>query len=323
LAFCIPVSASADIVETTRCQKRFARHGARFAIQSVKSALKCANAISECQIECEQGVYGPPCTYNPPPCCDPDDPNSNAAFGECMADAGELCDEQAVWIAGQDQKKQVRITSGCEGVTQEELCGGEAPGLNFAMLNAGCEAIIQGYECSLENLLDCVGGPLQQMLGNQIAALLDPRAAEGFAALNIDGQFPGIPIARKVTQTVSPGNVDIWTITGQAGDEIRVTVKTKDPSGSSTLAPLLTLLGTDGTTPVDNTSIVEVPCPVPTVCGENCPQLQRRFPFSGDFYLAIGASPTPGCGGGEYQMVVITPDGAQPTLFQDDVPPPY
>jgi hypothetical protein len=324
LALCIPLTASAGVLDVTRCQKKFARYGARYAWQAVKSALRCTNEISECQIQCEQGVFGPPCSSNPPPCCDPEDPNSNEAFGQCMDEAQEVCDEQAIWIAGQEVRKQERIVHACEDLTTEELCSSEATGLNFATLNAGCLALDPGYVCNLQNLITCVGGPLEQVLSHQIAALLDPRAPEAIAALDLHEKFPGIPVARKVKQEVADGKVDLWSVTGQAGDEIRAMVRTVDDGdGTASLAPALTLLGTDGQTPVGETTVINAPCPVPPECGGGCPQLQRRLPFSGTYLLAVGSSGTPGCGEGRYRMVVMTPGGALPSLVSDDVDPPF
>ena len=57
LMMCLPPSASAGITELKRCQTKFARAGARFANQSIKSALKCSNEISQCLIQCDQGVF--------------------------------------------------------------------------------------------------------------------------------------------------------------------------------------------------------------------------------------------------------------------------
>src|SRR5262245_22399935 len=89
-----PGVAGADIAAVARCQKRFAREGARFAQRVIKAELDCSLAGSECQVECEEGVFGPPCSSNPPPCCDPDDTGSNAEFASCMTDAAAECDQQ-------------------------------------------------------------------------------------------------------------------------------------------------------------------------------------------------------------------------------------
>jgi hypothetical protein len=325
LALCVPLSAEADIRDLVRCQNRFAHAGARFANRSIKLTLKCANAISECQIQCEEGVFGPPCEEPPePPCCDPDDPNSNAAYGACLDEADILCQEQAAKIEAEEAKKQERIIGVCDELTQEELCGAQTVGLNFAALNAGCLALDPNYECTLPALMECVGGPLERQLTDQISALLDPRASEGFATLNLQQKFPGIPIARKVKQQLAAGMADVWAITGEAGDLFNVRVKTldDDDDGVATLAPGLILLGSDGTTPVGNTAVTEGPCSVPTVCDSACPQLQRRLPFSGTFFAAIVANEVLDCGGGAYQLVVISPTGIPPVLVFDDVDPP-
>jgi hypothetical protein len=325
LALCFPLSAEADISDLVRCQSRFAVAGARFANRSIKLTLKCANAISSCQIQCEQGAFGPPCEEPPvPPCCDPDDPNSNAAYEACLDEADVLCQEKAEKIEAEELKKQQRITIACDDLTQEELCGAQTTGLNFATLNAGCLALDPNYECTLPELLNCVGGPLERLLTDQISALLDPRASEGFATLNLQQQFPGMPITRKVKEQLAAGKADIWEITGEAGELFNVTVKTRaeEDEDVATLAPGLVLLGTDGTTPVGNTSVLDVACSVPTVCDSTCPQLQRRLPFSGTFFAAVVANEVLDCGGGPYQLVVVSPSGVTPVLVYDDVDPP-
>jgi hypothetical protein len=87
-------SAHGDPLDANRlltCQKQIASQGARFAKVTLKNALRCTNEIVECQINCEEGVYGPSCEEDPPPCCDPDDPGSNPSFGTCMSKAEDYC----------------------------------------------------------------------------------------------------------------------------------------------------------------------------------------------------------------------------------------
>ena len=73
-----------DIREVVKCQRRIAGPERTSPRRSIKYTLRCTTEIAECQIQCEEGVFGPPCHSNPPPCCDPEDPESNEAFGECM-----------------------------------------------------------------------------------------------------------------------------------------------------------------------------------------------------------------------------------------------
>jgi len=325
LVSCIPLASRADISDVIRCQNKIAHAGARFAKRSVKSALTCATAIFDCQIQCGQGVFGPPCGEPPEPgCCDPDDPNSNSAYRACLDEADELCEREAERIADEEVRKQLKITSACEDLTPEEMCGSQATGLHFSMMNAGCLALDPNYECSLEELVNCVGGPLERLLTDQIAGLLVPRAQEGIGLLDLGESFPGIPITRKLKGQVSAGKADIWAIEGQAGDLIRVSISPQDDDndGLATLEPALTLLAADGTTPLGSTSIYNVACSVPTTCGSSCPQFQRHLPFSGTFFLVVEARDAPGCGGGPYRLRVTSPGGETPTLYMDDIDPP-
>jgi hypothetical protein len=317
-------AAASDISQIAGCQKRIAGAGATFAKRVITATLKCTNAVAECQIQCEQGVFGPPCDPAPPPCCDPDDRTSNASFGACMDEADALCAAQEVKIANYEQSKRDKIINSCSPLTQDELCGAQGNGLNFATLNAGCLALNPGYVCNLNNLVDCVGGPLERKLVDQISAVLDPRAGEAIAALGLESAFPDIPVARKARGEVAEGTMDVYSLTGQAGDEIVVRVKTRDDNGNGTanLHPLLNFIGNDGSTPVADTDIKNVPCPVPNVCGSTCPQFKRSLPFSGTFYLAVRAADTDACGGGKYKLIVVSPGGAVPTLVGDDVTGP-
>ncbi len=319
----IPRVVFADIMQVSHCQKKIARAGAHFAVRVINATLEYANAISSCQIPCEQGVFGPPCDPNPPPCCEPADPQSNQAFGQCMAEADELCAKQAEKIDRYELDKQTDIAAVCDDLSEEELCGAEQPGLHFELLNAGCQALDPNYVCNLTNLINCVGGPLERQLLDQISLLLDPRAGEAIAALGLQDKFPSIPIMRKVKQQVAAAKADIWAIDGDAGDEVSVAVRNRDDNGDGTsnLKPDLALLDSTGQ-PVADTPIRRAPCRYPTPCGGDCPQLKRALPFSGTFYLMVSAQEAAGCLGGAYRMIVVSPGGATPVLVQDDVTPP-
>ncbi len=319
-------TAHADPLDVNRllfCQRQIANQGARFAKTTIRNALRCTNEIVECQINCEEEVYGPSCETNPPPCCDPDDTGSNADFAACMTDAEERCVELEEKTADAEVRKGTGITSACDDLSTDELCGGQTPGLNFATMNAGCAALIPGYECSLQGIVDCVGGPLEQALSEQIAALLDPRSAEALAAAPaLDAVvLTGVSRTRKVKETLPAGKVDVWSIDGAADDLIEVRLKTADDAGGmSNLEAVLTYLAQDGTTPVGNTNVTAVPC-LPSTCGATCPAFKRRFPFTGTFYLAVSANQANGCGAGGYQLVVTTLGGQTPILAFDDVDP--
>src|SRR5690349_2930828 len=85
---CVSVSpAAADIKTVARCQQKIATAGADFAKKVILTTLKCTEQIAECQVECDQGVFGPSCDDSGPPCCDSDDRSSNGAFDACMTDA--------------------------------------------------------------------------------------------------------------------------------------------------------------------------------------------------------------------------------------------
>ena len=326
----MPARAQSEIERISliaSCQRKIASAGGRFAMQVIKETLKCTNGVAECQLQCEYGAFGPPCESNPPPlppgCCDPDDPGSNAAFGACMTAADAVCAQSEAKIATHETKKQTRITAGCSALTPEELCGSQGDGLNFATLNAGCLALDPLYQCNLPNLIGCVGGPLERQLVDQISGLLDGRAGDAVAALNLQTAFPGIPVPVKVRNQVAEGTVDVWSFTGQAGDEIRVRVMTRDDNGNHTsnLQPMVVLLDSDIQTPVGDTDVKSVPCGVPNVCGGSCPTFNRRLPFSGTFYLAVKALGGGGCTGGKYRLVVVSPGGTVPVLAYDDVAP--
>ncbi len=325
LVLSFPPIISADLNDVVRCQNRIAHAGARYAKRSVRAAVICAMAIFECQAACDQGVYGPPCGEPPEPgCCDVDDPNSNSAYAACLAGAEVTCDVQALRIQEEEIRKQAKIIRGCEDLTPEELCGSQAPGLNFETLNAGCAALDPNYVCDLDGMLECVGGPLERVMTDQITALLIPRAQEGIALLGLEESFPGIPITRKVKESLDAGRADIWSINGKAGDLIKVKVKPKDDDndGIATLDLAVFLLEMDGLTPVANTTVYNPSC-VTTPCGGGCPQFERHLPYSGTFFLVVEAQEATGCPGGPYRLKVTSPGGlATPILQANDVSPP-
>jgi hypothetical protein len=318
----VAVPAAADIASLAKCQRSIAREGAKYAQRVIKSTLECTEAIANCQVQCELGVFGPPCDTNPPPCCDPDDPGSNPLFGACMADANTECDAEAAKRAKYEVQKQEHITSACLALSQDELCGAQTEGLNFDTLNAGCQALDPTYTCNLTNLVNCVGGPLEQALLDQISATLSPRASDAVAAANLAAQFPDIPLARKVKGTVAEGKADVWAFTGEAGDTIIARVNTRDDTGAdaSTLHPVLALLDS-AKHPVADTTLRTTNCGVPNACGSSCPLFRRTLPFSGTFHLAVMAFAGDACSGGKYKLTLVSPGGAIPMLVDDDVVP--
>ncbi len=324
LLLALAVPAAADITSVARCQKKIATAGADYAKRVIVTTLKCTEEVAECQVQCEEGVFGPSCETNPPPCCDPDDRNSNATFDACMDEADEYCADQEAKIAAYETTKQNKIVASCTPLTQEELCGATGNGLNFALVNAGCLALDPSYTCSLPNLINCLGGPLQRQYIDQISGLLSPRASDAVRVANLESAFPDLPVTYKLREDLpSAGTVDLWAITGQAGDKVIVRIKTRDDTGGgqSTIEPSVVLLGGDQTTPVADTLVNTVPCSVPNTCGTSCPQFQRVLPFNGTFYAAVRANGANGCGGGKYRLVITTPGGAAPTLVADDVTP--
>jgi hypothetical protein len=314
-------AAELDIKPLLTCQKRIAKRGAQYAVRVVKGTLRCTNEVVECQLNCDLGVYGPSCLENPPPCCDSDDRESNVLFDDCMTEADDRCAREEEKIVTAELRKRDAIFAGCDELTDEQLCGTGTPGLNFVTLNAGCEEIIPGYECSLLNMLDCVGGPLEQELAEQIGELLDPRAGEALTAAGIGG-FAGIKRVHKLAETLPAGTVDLWSISGEADDQIVVRIKTVDDGdGLSGLEPVMTYLGSDASTPVANTTLLTAPCTTANTCGQDCPLFKRRFPFTGTFFLAVEASTSNGCSGGGYQLVIATEGDGVPVLVSDDADP--
>jgi hypothetical protein len=324
LLFAFASRAAADITSVARCQKKIATAGADYAKRVIVTTLKCTEEIAECQVQCDEGVFGPSCETNPPPCCDSDDRGSNATFDACMTEADDFCAGQESKIAKYEETKQNKIVASCSELTQEELCGATGNGLNFALVNAGCLALNPNYTCSLENLITCLGGPLQRQLLDQMSGLLSPRASDAVRAGNLQNAFPDLPVTYKVREDLpAAGKVDLWQITGDAGDKVIVRVKTRDDTGGnvSTLQPEVVLLGGDQTTPVADTVLNSVPCAVPNTCTSQCPQFQRVLPFTGTFYAAVRAGAASGCGGGKYRLIVTMPGSAAPVLVADDVTP--
>ena len=313
-----------EVEQIGRCQKGIASAGAKFALKTIRATLKGTNAVTECQVQCDYGVFGPSCNTSGPPCCDSDDTGSNTAFGLCMLGADAQCSEQDANINEFELSKQTRIINSCGSLTQEQLCGANGDGLNFALLAAGCQALDPLWTCSLNGVLSCVGGPLQRQLADQISTLLDPRAPEAIAAIGAQNLFQGIPVTRKAKEDVLSGKTDVFAISGQAGDLITVRVKTNDDTGTgtSTLKPTLRLINVDMLTPVADTTLRDVPCAVPNVCGTTCPMFRRVLPYDGTFFLTVSGLSAPGCGGGGYRLVVTSPTGGPITLVADDIPTP-
>ena len=326
LALSAPALAQGDleaIRAIARCQKAIGREGAKYAQRVVKSNLRCTEEIADCQVQCELGAFGPSCETAPPPCCDSDDPSSNQGFAACMASAQSVCDSEASKRAVFETNKQGNITAACNDLTLDQLCGASTPGLNFITLNAGCQALDPTYTCSLPNLVNCVGGPLEHALLDQISAVLHPRASDAVAALGLESQFPDLPLASKVKDQVAEGKLDVWRFSGQAGDDVIVKVNTRDDTGvnTSTLHPVLVLLD-GGFGSVADTADNTFTCAVPPACGAGCPLFKRSLPFSGTFHLAVRALAGGGCTGGKYKLVLISPGGQVPTLVRDDVDSP-
>ena len=311
-----------EVEQIGRCQKGIASAGAKFALKTIRATLKCTNAVTECQVQCDYGVFGPSCNTSSPPCCDSDDTASNSAFGVCMLEANTVCTDQNGNIAEFEASKQAKIIASCSSLTQEQLCGANGDGLNFALLAAGCQALDPSWTCSLAGVLSCVGGPLQKQLANQISALLDPRAPEAVAALGLQNTLDGIPVTRKIKEDLPAGRHDVIAFQGQAGDQITVRVKTNDDTGTggSLLRPSLRLLNVDMQTPVADTDLRAVPCSVPNACGSTCPMFRRVLPYNGTFFLEVSAVGGGGCAGGGYRLVVTTPSGSPLGLVADDLP---
>jgi hypothetical protein len=323
LVFALASPAAADIMSVARCQKKIATAGADYAKRVIVTTLKCTEEVAECQVQCDEGVFGPSCDDNPPPCCDSDDRSSNATFDACMTDADDFCAGQEAKIVSYEESKQNKIIAACTDLTQDELCGATGNGLNFALVNAGCLALNPQYTCSLDNLINCLGGPLQRQLIDQISGLLSPRASDAVRGGNLQSAFPDLPVTYKLREDLpSAGKADVWKITGKAGDKVIARVKTRnDGGGVSTIEPTLVLLNGDQSTPVADTTVDSVPCAVTNTCGSQCPQLQRVLPFNGTFYFAVAASGAHSCTGGKYRLIVTGPLANPPQLVQDDVTP--
>ena len=306
LALVAPALARADFQQLARCQSKIAGAGVAYARTALRATLKCTNKVNSCRIQCEQGLFGPD--------CDPDDPDSAPAYRTCLDRADAVCQSQAVRIARAEVRKRTRIIGACDDVTVDELCGADTQGLYFKHLNAGCRELDPAYECNLVNLVDCVGGPLEQALVGRIGGLLDARAGESLALLGLAPQFPGVPITRKTSGQALGAAVDLFSVAGSAGEDLVVTLETGDDGGGvSTLRAQLGFLNPDAATPVVNTTVSEVPCPVPSACGATCQQFRRTLPSTGTFFISVASVPTGACTGGSYRLTVTSPSGLVPT----------
>ena len=321
LALVGPGVARADLAQLAKCQKGIAGQGATFAKRVITATLKCTQAIADCQIQCELGVFGPVCGAPPaPPCCNVDDRNSIAGYTNCMNAADATCATQTQKITDFEVRKKDKIAQSCILVTPEELCGTQVVGLNFDTLNAGCLAINPLYVCNLTNLIECVGGPLERQFIDQISALLQPRAADAVKAANLQAVFPDIPVTQKVTEDLPPTKVDVWAITGQADQLINARVQTRDDGGGvSSLEPALIFLENDNTTAIADTTVRSIQCAFPNACGGTCAQFKRTLTHNGTFHIAVKADTSGGCIGGRYKLIVTSPGGALPVLVADDV----
>lgn len=322
--------ALADVAHLASCQKKINAEGAKFAQKTIKSTLKCSAATDQCLINCEAGIYGPVCDEQglPNGCCDAENPSSNPDFQTCLAQAQSVCDSEAAKIVKWELDKQTHIRTACSPplVSSNEICNTNTPGLHFATVSAGCEAIIPGWHCNgLEDILTCVGGPLEKRLADQISGLLDPRAGDSIALLPASTSLGSFPTARRVKEDLAaPLRADVWRVDGLIeGDTITVRVETRDDGGGlATILPRVTFLDSAGPafTAVADTNLRTQTCAVPTTCGGSCPAFKRTVPHSGSFYLAITADTSLGCGSvGRYKLVVTTVGGTTPVLVGDDI----
>jgi hypothetical protein len=127
-------------------------------------------------------------------------------------------------------------------------------------------------------------------------------------------------VTEKVTGQVAATRMDVWQIMGEADQPVVVKLQTRDDGmGLSSLAPALVFLESDSITVVADTTVRDVTCAVPTVCGAPCKQFKRTLTHNGLFHIAVGGSVVPGCGGGRYRLVVTKPGGTPPVLVADDV----
>lgn len=168
-ALCIPISASADMLDIIRCQKAFAKAGTYFATRAINAELKCLSQVALCELQCDVGFFGE---------CTSSQPSSNPVYEECLRASDSFCEAQEVKVDNAEVRKQRRIYNACNRLSHEEICGGAMlPGLSFRVLDAGCQELYPGYECSLLSLLECVGGVREQRLTERISELLNPRGA--------------------------------------------------------------------------------------------------------------------------------------------------
>lgn len=333
LTFGVSTAFGMDVAHVAACQRRINSEGARYAQKVIKSELRCTSAPDLCLINCESGLYGPVCDDQGQPsgCCDSDNPASNSTFQACLDAAQSTCDTEAQKVVKAEAAKSSHIRRTCSPplVSAQEICSANTPGLHFATLAAGCQATIPGWECNgVDDVLSCVGGPLEKRLADHVSSLLDPRSGESMAALPpaIVSQFGQFPITRKIKEDLpAAGKIDVWRLSGLSeGDLISVRVETRDDTGTgiATLDPVLALL--DSSAPAflltADTIRRTLPCPVTTVCGSACPTFRRTVPRSGTFFLAVTPGVSNGClQGGKYKLVVTTGGGVVPQLVLDDV----
>jgi hypothetical protein len=314
-------AAQTDVQHLGTCQKKINGEGAKFAEKTLKSTLKCTETTDNCLIQCEAGVWGS---------CDPDNSGSNAQFASCLAAAQVVCDTETAKNTLWEQQKSAKIIAACSppNVDPASLCNTNVPGLHFNTLIAGCQALIPGWQCNgAQDIVDCVGGPLEKQLLDIMTGLLDPRSSDSIGLLSpsVQSQFPDLPIARKVKDDVPAGRFDLWSLSGLSeGDPIVARVETRDDTGTnqSNMEPSLFFLMSTGPSfaQVAGTTTRNQSCDVPNVCGSPCPIFKRTAPFDGTFFLAVGVNTSGGCAlGGKYKLVVTTPGGIQPQLVGDNI----
>jgi hypothetical protein len=328
-------AAQTDITHLAACQRRISGEGAKFAEKTINSELKCTQATDACVIDCENGLFGPVCGDPPtPPCCNPDDPNNppNTDFQNCLAGAQATCNIETAKMALWEQQKQDKILAACSPpkVLASSVCSTNTPGFHFATLAAGCQVEIPGWQCNgINDILTCVGGPLERQLVDQISGLLDPRAADALALLpaSIRAQFTNVPLSQRVKGALTAaGQYDVWSLPGlDEGDPLMARVETRDDTGTNQAftQPSLVLLVAVGSdyAIVPGTTIGPQSCDVPNTCAQPCPIFKRTVPFSGTFYLAVTPNTASGCGpAGKYKLIVTTIGGVVPQLVGQDVP---
>ena len=261
--FAFAAPAAADITSVARCQKKIATAGADFAKRVIVTTLKCTEEVAECQVQCEEGVFGPSCENNPPPCCDPDDRASNATFDACMAEADDYCADQEAKIASYEETKQNKIIAAC---TDAHPGGALRRHRQRPELRAGERRLPRA-----QSRLHLQSDESHQLSGRAAATPADrpdqrapePAGERRRARRRICSRPSPISVTYKLREDLpAAGKVDLWSITGQAGDKVIVRVKTRNDlgGGQSTIEPTVVLLGGDQTTPVADTLVNNVPC---------------------------------------------------------------